>query len=224
MTERKKHPPRAQCAPALSPDVRLMARIAERGVICTYARSAIVQTEGEPGDTLRLVLAGRLKVFAADGPGQEVCLATLGPGDFLGLAVLDGGQRGASVKTLTSARLCILTRSNVEELIARDPEFARYLLLRMTGRLRALTSAVRSLALYDVQSRVSSLLFELARDEGAARVVRPRPSQREIAGRIGASPGMVSRVIKRLVGGGYITLKATGIVVHKAAMLTARPC
>ena len=216
MTERKTQPPQAKGLPTPTPDTQLVARIVERGVLCSYPRNAVIQTEGEPGDTLRLVLSGRLKVFVGDRPGQEVRLATLGPGDFLGLAMLDGGQRGASVRTLTSVRLCILTRPDVDKLIARDRAFTGYLLLRMTRQLRALTSAVRSLGLQNVHGRVRSLLLELARDEGGSRVVRPRLSQREIADRVGASPGMISRVIKQLVSGGYITVHSTGILVHKA--------
>jgi len=222
MSGRRKSALAAKGVPSASTDAQLVARIADHGVICSYPRNAIIQTEGEPGDTLRVVLSGRLKVFLTDGPGQEVHLGTLGLGDFVGLATVDGGPHGASVKTLTSAKLCILTRRNVEELIAHDPVFTRHLLFRMTRRLRALTSAVRSLALHDVRGRVTLLLFELAGVEGRSRIVRPRLSQREIADRIGASPGMVSRVIKQLVAGGYITVQSTSIVVHKAPTLPAR--
>ena len=102
-----------------------------------------------------------------------------------------------------------------------DRGFTKYLLLRLIRRARALTGTVRSLALQDVQSRVVGLLLELARDEGGSRVVRPRLRQREIAERVGASSGMVNKVVKDLVAGGYITVKSTGIVVHKAPMLPA---
>jgi CRP/FNR family cyclic AMP-dependent transcriptional regulator len=150
-----------------------------------------------------------------------VRLDTLAPGDCVGLAMVDGGRRAVSVKTLTPVKACLLDQATVHKLIASDQGFTKYLLLRLVQRARALTNAVRALALQDVQGRVVGLLLELAQSEGGSRVVRPRLSQREIADRVGASPGMVSRVIRNLVAGGYITMRSTGIMVHKAPMLPA---
>ena len=190
MTARGVRKPAAKGVPTSTPDEALVARIAERGAVCSYPRNAIIQTEGSPGDTLCLVLSGRLKVFLGDEHHHEVWLDTLVPGDCVGLAMLDGGCRAASVKTLTPVKACILNRTDVEKLIARDRRFAKYLLLRLIQRARALASAVRALALQDVRGRVVGLLLELARDEAGSRVVRPRLRQREIAERVGASPGM----------------------------------
>ena len=216
MTARGGRKPAAKGATAPTPDEQLVARIAERGTVCSYSRNAIIQTEGTPGDTLCLVLSGRLKVFLGDEQHHEVRLDTLFPGDCVGLAMLDGGCRAASVKSLTPVKVCLLNRTDVEKLIARDRRFAKYLLLRLIKRGRSLASAVRALALQDVRGRVVGLLLDLARDEGGSRVVRPRLRQREIAERVGASPGMVSRVVKDLVLGGYITMKSTGIIVNRA--------
>jgi CRP/FNR family cyclic AMP-dependent transcriptional regulator len=204
-----------------TPDEQLVARIADRGTVCHYPRNAIIQTEGTPGDTLCLLLSGRLKVFVGDEHRHEVQLITLIPGDCVGLAMIAGGRRVVSVRTLTPVKACLLNAVAVEKLIASDRQFTKYLLLQLVQRTRVLTSAVRALALQDVQGRVVGLLLELAQSEGGSRVVRPRLSQREIADRVGASPGMVSRVIRNLVTGGYITVKSTGIVVHRAPMVPA---
>ena len=200
----------------------MVARIAQRGVVCSYPRNTIIQTEGEPGNTLCLILSGRLKVFVGEEHRHEVRVDTLVPGDCVRLAVIDGGRRAVSVKTLTPVKACILDRADVAKLITGNREFNRYLMLRLIQRVRALTSAVRALALQDVQGRVSALLLKLARDEGGSRILRPRLSQREIADRVGASPAMVSRVIKNLVAGGYITMKSAAIVVHKVPTLLVR--
>jgi CRP/FNR family cyclic AMP-dependent transcriptional regulator len=216
MAARGVRKPAAKGAPTRSPDEALVARIAERGTVCSYPRSAIIQTEGTPGDTLCLVLSGRLKVYVGDEHRHEVRVDTLVPGDCVGLAMIDGGRRAVSVKTLTPVKACLLTRSEVDKLIVADRGFTKYLLLRLVQRARALTGTVRSLALQDVRGRVVGLLLELARDEGGSRVVRPRLRQREIADRVGASTGMVSKVVRDLVADGFITVRSTGIVVHRA--------
>lgn len=136
-------------------------------------------------------------------------------GDCFGLAALDGGRCVVSVKTLTPIRACLLPRQHVAKLIASDRAFTKYLLLRLNDRVRALTTTVRALALQDVQSRVVGLLVELSTMDGGSRVVRPRLRQREIADRVAASPGMVSRVIKQLIAEGIVTSGSTGIIIRK---------
>jgi len=216
MAAREKRPHAAKTVATTSPDGELFARLAELGSICSYPRNAVLQTEGAHIDTVFFILEGRLKVFVGEDGRQEVRVDTLAPGDCFGLPALDGGRSVVSVKTLTPIKACLLNRKQVEKLIAGDRRFTKYLLVRVTARIRALTTTMRALALQDVRSRVVGLLLELAQSESGVRIVRPRLSQREIADRVAASPGMISRVMKDLVASGILTVGSTGIVVRKA--------
>jgi CRP/FNR family transcriptional regulator, cyclic AMP receptor protein len=72
-------------------------------------------------------------------------------------------------------------------------------------RARLATQSARSMALLDVYGRVVQLLESLAvaRSDGA-RVVEPRLTHADIAGRVGCSREMVSRLLKDLEVGGFI--------------------
>jgi len=220
MTAREKGKRSAGSAATMLPDGKLFARLSETGSICSYPRDTVLQTEGARIDTVYLILEGRLKVFVGDGRGHEVRVDTLVAGDCFGLAALDGGPCVVSVKTLTPIRTCLLPRRQVAKLIASDRGFTKYLLFRLNDRVRALTTTVRALALQDVESRVRGLLLELARAEAGTHIVRPRLSQREIADRVAASPGMVSRVMKGLVASGFLAVSGTSMVVLKAPTAT----
>jgi CRP/FNR family cyclic AMP-dependent transcriptional regulator len=198
-----------------SADDELFTRLAALGSICRYPRNTVLQTEGAYIDTVYIVLEGRLKVCVGDERRREVRVDTLIAGDCFGLAALDGDICVVSVKTLTPIRACLLPRAQVAKLLATDRKFTKYLLLRLNDRVRALTTAVRALALQDVRSRVVGLLVELSRLDGGPRAVGPRLSQREIADRVAASPGMVSRVIKQLIADGIVTSGPGGITVRK---------
>ena len=200
---------------ATLPDADLFARLCEVGSLCSYPRNTILQTEGAQIDTVYLILEGRVKVFVGDERRHEVRVDTLLAGDCFGLAALDGGRCVVSVKTLTHIKACLLPRRQVAKLIASDRGFTKYLLLRLNDRVRALTTTVRALALQDVQSRVVGLMLELAQNEAGTHVVRPRLSQREIADRVAASPGMISRVMKELIAGQFLAVTAGGIVIRK---------
>jgi len=211
----KKAPRKAGPVARTSADDDLFTRLAAFGSICSYPRNTVLQTEGAYIDTVYLILEGRVKVYVGDARRHEVRVDTLVAGDCFGLAALDGGRCVVSVKTLTPIRACLLPRQHVAKLIASDRAFTKYLLLRLNDRVRALTTTVRALALQDVQSRVVGLLVELSTMDGGSRVVRPRLRQREIADRVAASPGMVSRVIKQLIAEGIVTSGSTGIIIRK---------
>ena len=81
--------------------------------------------------------------------------------------------------------------------------------------MRSLTGKVLDLALRDVYGRFARFIEENAVEENGRRVVRERLTQHDIAERIGASREMVSRIIKELTAGGYISIDAKHITVHK---------
>lgn len=59
------------------------------------------------------------------------------------------------------------------------------------------------------------MLLELAEEGNGGMMISQRLTQQEIASRIGASREMVSRILKDLSAGGYLTQSRAGIVLHR---------
>ena len=82
----------------------------------------VVVREGEPGDTLYLIVQGTLRVSTRGQEGEDVALAALGAGDFFGeVALLTGRPRTATVSALTETELLALDRATVDRLRATHP-------------------------------------------------------------------------------------------------------
>jgi CRP-like cAMP-binding protein len=45
----------------------LVRTLAEHGIVCHYPKGAIIITEGDPSDSLYVILSGRVKVYLGDG-------------------------------------------------------------------------------------------------------------------------------------------------------------
>jgi CRP/FNR family transcriptional regulator, cyclic AMP receptor protein len=193
----------------------LLREIAATGGVKRYPANAVLINEGDVADTLFIILAGRVKVYAGNAAGKEVILNELGPGEYVGEVPLDGGVRSASVMTLEPTTCALVTGANLREFVAKHPDFALHLIRNLILRLRTLTDSVKSLALDDVYGRVVGLLQKLAVAEGAHRAVPQRLTQQEIADRVGASREMVSRIFKELTIGGYLSVTAGRIVILK---------
>jgi CRP/FNR family cyclic AMP-dependent transcriptional regulator len=207
-----------QIAPAdpLAPlsDSTLRA-IAETGVVRTFPRNTVIISDGDQSDSLYIILSGKVKVFASNAAGREVVIDFDGPGEYVGEMSLFGAPRSASVVTTEPTTCAIVTRARFREFVLTHPEFALHLIEKLIHRVRHTTESVKSLALSDVYGRLVQLLNTLACTVDGKLVVPERLTQQDIADRVGASRDMISRLMKDLVGGGYLKIEDRVITILK---------
>ena len=68
----------------------------------TLPRGRVVFNEGEPGDSLYVILSGKIKLSRRAPDGRENVLAVMGPSDQFGeLSVFDPGPRTATATAVT---------------------------------------------------------------------------------------------------------------------------
>ncbi len=73
--------------------------------------------EGEAGDSLCIVMSGRLEVVIHKSPEESVWVQTLSPGDVVGeMSCLDPAPRSATVRATMKTELLVLNRSLIEAL------------------------------------------------------------------------------------------------------------
>lgn len=186
-------------------DIQFIARC---GVNRTYPRRAVIVTEGSETDSLYEIMEGRVKIYASEAAGKEIILNVQGPGEYFGeLALLDAGQRSASVMTLEPVRLACVSRAAFSACIQQNPAVAFRLIRDLAQRVRVLTELVKNLALNDVYGRVARTLMNLAEEREGRLTIAERFTHQDIASMVGASREMVSHIMKDLTTGGYVEIK-----------------
>ena len=191
-----------ETAPLAEP-LRALAR---EGEVRRYAKHTLLIQEGDHGDTLYLILAGRMRAFSSNENNErEITYGVYGPGEYLGEMSLDGGPRSASVIALEASICARIERPTLVAYIAAHPEFAFELLAKVIRRARAATLGLKQVALNDVYGRLKLLLESLAvLQADGSRVVAEALTHREMAQRLACGREMVSRVMKELERGGYV--------------------
>lgn len=185
-------------------------------VVRNFPKQSVVVVEGDTSDSLFVIVEGRVKVYLTDERGREIILNIKETGDYFGeLAAIAAMPRAASVMTLEPSRLAVIPGAEFKKILHRQPDLAMGLIESMARHIVRLTEDVRDLALLDVYQRVTRLLMKLATERDGKPVVSPRLSQQEIANHTGASREMVSRVMKELAAGGYVTLADDSITIEK---------
>ncbi len=194
----------------------MVRELALRGVTRSYAAGANIIQEGDKGDSLFVILSGKVKVYVSDRDGRDMVLDFHGPGDYIGEMALDGRPRSASVAAVEPTVCSMVTRDALRAAIAANPDVAMTLISTLIERARIATDNVKNLALMDVYGRVARLLLSIAQEQPDGRLVVPeRMTQQDIAERVGASRDMVSRIFKDLTAGGYITVVDRQITIHR---------
>ena len=196
-------------------DAGELRALSEQGIIKTFPKNTVIVNEGDETNSFYIIVAGRVKIFVSDDTGKEIVLGTYGEGDYFGEMVLDGGPRSASVMTLEPSRFAVVPKEKFREFLLTHPNFTMHFVERLIRRTRTLTENVKSLALMDVYGRVARMLLELAKPADGRLVIEERLTQQDIADRVGASREMISRILKELTIGGYITIDKKHITINK---------
>ena len=88
----------------------------------TFRRGQVVFTKGDPGDTLIVVVSGRVKMVVRSADGGELTLTIIPAGGAFGeLSIADGGRRSADAETLEESQLLLIPREMIQEICARVP-------------------------------------------------------------------------------------------------------
>src|SRR5258706_5577843 len=170
-----------EIGPFANLDESELRALAPRGAVRSFAKNAVVVSEGDETDSLYILLSGRVKAFVSEEDGREVVLSTVGVGDYFGELVLDGGPRSASIMTLEACRFFVIPRGDIEGLLDRNPAFPRHLIRMLIRKVRSLTQKVLDLALKDVYGRFAKFIDENAIEQKGTRVVPERLTQHDIA-------------------------------------------
>ncbi len=127
-----------------------------------YQRGDVLFWEGERGDAMYLIRAGRVVVLKGD-PETPTVLGYRGPGEIIGeMALLESQTRSATNVALSELRLLRIDRNGFRELIRANPDISLTIMSMLSARLRV-ADTIRTSALVggkQLQEQVSRLMTE----------------------------------------------------------------
>lgn len=207
------------CAPL---DQAALAALAASAVPLHRPAGVIIQLEGDPAETMYVVVRGHVKITRTSPSGREQVVHIAGPGDhFNTVPMFDNGPCPANAEALTEVDVLAWSRSDLRRLIEAHPQLALALLDEFGRRLRHLVDLVDSLALHTVQGRLAQLLLQRATALEQGQAVAPL-TQAEMAAQIGTVREMVARTLKSFEAQGLIRLERGTITILDRAGLAAQ--
>ena len=117
--------------------------------VLNFPQSVTLFTEGQPGNSMFLILEGQMRVYSKTKGGEIIFLRMLDAGDAFGeVALLNQSARTASVEAVQNSVLITITSASLQKLMAEQPALAAqflYHLARSLGRqLGDMTTKMRA--------------------------------------------------------------------------------
>jgi len=175
--------------------------------------------QGEHGESVYMVCAGRLAVVLATADGRELVINELQTGEFCGeLAMFTGQPHTASAVARHPSFVAAIDCGQFLALLEGQPRLMRRLLEVLAERLRASTERESALAFLTAPARLARLmLHELQPDAPGVPLVAV--SQEELAQRVGVSRQTVAKTLGGWRRAGWIiTGRGRIMLVDQAAL------
>jgi CRP-like cAMP-binding protein len=113
------------------------------GTESRLAAGSLLWKEGDPGDSVVLLLDGTLEVIHEAPEGETVVLRTVDAGALVGeIASTDGRARSAAVRARSACRILRIAAPDFRNLLRRRPDMLEELYWLQVERVRSLTRQV----------------------------------------------------------------------------------
>ncbi|TAK56563.1 MAG: Crp/Fnr family transcriptional regulator [Dehalococcoidia bacterium] len=195
-----------------------MDEVAHMTTMTTCRAGRVFYTPGESGEVLFIIKKGSVQLYRIAPDGKRLVIGALRSGAVFGeMGLIGQGMYDSFAEASEDCTLCVMSRADVETLVASKPAFAIGLLELMGQRLQDVESSLERLAFRSVPSRLASLLLALRDANGEVRGL----SHQNLADRIGTHRETATRALNDFRVAGIIELGRERVRIVDAIRLQA---
>jgi CRP-like cAMP-binding protein len=188
-------------------------------------RGAVLFRKGDEGTALYIIVRGRIKITLQTKLGDEITLAILNDGEFLGeMALLDGMPRSADATALDETQIYVLNRSDFLTFLAQNAGAVQTVLRALSMRLRNTDDLLAEICFSSLPSRLARRLAEMAAADKPPKAgpLSIRLTQKELASMLGTTRESVNKELKVLRDRGILSTSRNLITIHDPDSLRRR--
>jgi CRP/FNR family transcriptional regulator, cyclic AMP receptor protein len=204
-------------------DAEAISSLEKRSHWRRYARDEQILDRDSPSRDVFLIVEGSVEVVNYSISGREVAFGHVGEGGYFGeLSAIDGGRRSANIIAVESSLLLVVPPDIFSDILTQSPPATMQVLRRLAHIIRTADDRIMDLSTLKAVQRVYVELLRLTEfDEKSGRdLIRPLPTQRDMARRASTSRETVARVLGQLTRADVVERKGrTLFVLDKDRMM-----
>lgn len=205
-----------------------LAQLADLCHVKSFANGAPIFMKGDAGESMMIVVEGRILISSTSVEGKEIVLNIIDEGEVFGeIALLDGKSRTADASAMEQTELLVVDRRHFLPILERNPRIAIELLSVLCDRIRNTSEQVEDTAFRDLNSRLAKKLHSFAEvygrpDADGSIRIGLKLTQGGLGAMMGTSRESINKHLRAWVEEGIIDVRRGRIVVRDKAGLEAQ--
>lgn len=175
-------------------------------------------SKGDPGDCLYAILRGKVAVQTESEDAKVMFLNILSAGDVFGeIAMLDGGERSATVSAQEPCELLRIDRRDFMPFLQTRPDLCIRLMSVLCERIRWTSSIIEDTVFLSLTRRLAKRILTLCQSYGRKTADGTRIatyiSQEDLANMLGVSREIVNKTLKSFQSSGALSYRNGYMIV-----------
>lgn len=152
-------------SPPQQSSLRVPQELLKRNTV-VYPTGEFIFREGEPGDTMFIVLKGAVEILKRTDNGSQRQLALLKPGDIMGeMALLDDKPRSATAVAKQFTELLSIQEEGFLLLVSKNPQFGLKIMRSLSKKIRDANALISDFS-FSLSKWVYSGIETFAKEQG----------------------------------------------------------
>ncbi len=165
------------------------------------------------------VQSGKIRVYKMDEQGREVEVVRLGPGEFLGEAIVFVSPVFPTfAQAVENSSVLFFDKKRINKKMERDPDISRFFVDLLARKCVVLSDRIESLGLRTVRQRLIQYLLSNCSGEQRC-TIDLKIKKGELAKILGTISETLSRNLKQMQEEGLIEVKGTSIFIKDCPAL-----
>lgn len=163
-----------------------------------FSAGEVIEFQSEKEAGFFCLAKGYWKVRFQGAQGERT-VRIAGPGDLVGFGECMVSEKKHLAEAIEDSEACFFSRSSFENILAKDPEVMRHLVLAMCKVMEIKDERIAGLANTSVKARVAAMLLSLSekfgKAEGEGLRIEPILDRKTMASLAGTVPETLARVL-----------------------------
>lgn len=190
-----------------------VAILEDMGSARKYSTGTLIFAAGESAREFYFVRGGEIRVYKMDDRGREIEVLRVGPGDFVGEAVVFASESyPVFAEASKDSEVLVLTKESVFEKIGKDRETGRFFLSLLARKCLVLNERIEALGLKTVRERLIQYLLSSCSGMNEC-LIELNLKKGDLARLLGTISETLSRTLRQMEEEGLIEVQGPRIRV-----------
>jgi CRP/FNR family transcriptional regulator, cyclic AMP receptor protein len=200
-----------------------MKHLEQVTAMVTTPKGRVFYDAHEAAEVLCILKKGEVAISRINPDGKKLVVSRLGAGSIFGeMGVLGQRMQESYAEAVTECLICVMSRSDVEQLLLKDPRIAMRLAQSLGNRLAEAEARLEEMAFKSVPGRLAGLLLRLADDtDWRGRRVVTGLTHQQLAELVGSYRETVTLTLNQFRAAGCIEIGRRRIVLLDEDELSA---